>query len=44
MIKFIIGWYLLNFLVFGIFLIFKIIERMKEKKVEKDILNDYRKY
>ena len=33
MLKFIIGWYLLNFLVFGIFLIFKITERLKEKKI-----------
>ena len=44
MLKFIIGWYLLNFLVFGIFLIFKIKERMKEKKMEREQLENYRKY
>lgn len=44
MIKFIIGWYLVNFLVFGVFLLFKIIERTKEKKTEKDTLENYRKY
>ena len=43
MLKFIIGWYLLNFLVFGIFLIFKITKGLKKKKMGKKKLENYRK-
>lgn len=42
MIKFIIAWYSINLVVFGVLLILKVIERHKEKQEEQQ--KDYRQY
>lgn len=42
MIKFIMGWYVINLVIFIIFLSIKVVERRKEKRQEQQ--KDYHQY